>query len=159
MAFFRRNYSGLDIVTPAILSEAVTVLGPALDWFDRSPEAMQLRNQPAPPPRKMSEQMKIQAGLTKDPDSVHTHKDDKPLISMQETAHMAKEAFRKEHNLPSDEEQWKVKAEAISVTTKSGSSIIVEPGSFVNLLHMTQPKQKSIGSERSSCAIDWQRKF
>jgi hypothetical protein len=95
-------------------------LGPALDWFDRSPEAMQLRNQPAPPPRMMSEKMQIQAGLKKDPDSVHTHKDDKPMISMQETAHMAKEATRKKLGLPSEEEEWKTKAESISVTTKSG---------------------------------------
>src|SRR6202035_4015680 len=95
-------------------------LGPALDGFDRSPEAMQLRNQPAPPPRKMSENMMIEAGLKKDPSTIQTHADDKPMISMQETAHKAKEVFRKAHNLPSDEEQWKTKAESISVTTKSG---------------------------------------
>ena len=51
VAYFHRNYPGLQVITAQILSEAVLTLGPALDWFDRSPDAMQLRNQPAPPPR------------------------------------------------------------------------------------------------------------
>jgi hypothetical protein len=93
-------------------------IGEALDWFDRSAEAMQLRNQPAPPPRKLSEQAQIDAGIK--PVRLKGHEADKPMVSMQEAAQKARELFEKQHGLPSEEQLYKNKAEALSVTNRQG---------------------------------------
>ena len=65
VAFIRRNYPKYEVLTPAMLSEAVTVLGDALDFFSAAPEDRVLRNQPAPASResKLSDRAKREAGL------------------------------------------------------------------------------------------------
>jgi hypothetical protein len=46
------NNSGEMMLTPAMLSAAVTTLSNSLDWFSSKPEDHVLRNQPAPPSRE-----------------------------------------------------------------------------------------------------------
>ena len=138
-----------NCVTAAILNEAVLTLGPSLDWFDRSPDAMQLRNQPPPPPKLMTEKIMIEAGLKQDPSTIQTHKDDKPLVSMQEVAHMAKEDTRKKLGLPSEEEEWQAKAELISVTTKSGKFDHTK----------TADIRKSFAKDKTTGEINWKETY
>jgi hypothetical protein len=64
--FVVRNHGAF---TPEALRDAVKVLteSNALTYWDRSPAAMELRNQPALPPRRMSETALIEAGLKQQP--------------------------------------------------------------------------------------------
>jgi hypothetical protein len=117
VAFIRRNYPGQETITPAMLNTAVQTLGEALDWFDRSPESMQLRNQPPPPPRKLSQRMRIEAGLEKEPPPAH--ESTRPAISMEETAKTALAATQKRMGIDPDQE-YRNRAEAISVGNKQG---------------------------------------
>jgi hypothetical protein len=71
---------------------------------------------PKPPqPRQLSEKALIESGQKSDPSTRRSHADDKPLVSMAETAKMAEAMLRKKHGLPSEEEHFKSKAEQISV--------------------------------------------
>jgi hypothetical protein len=74
--FIRRNFPSTEIVTAAMLSEAVTTLDGALDWFSPvdSPDRL-LRNQPAPPSResKLSEKAKREGGLLLPERQVKSH--------------------------------------------------------------------------------------
>jgi hypothetical protein len=148
-AFFHRNYPGQTVVTAAILSEAVLTLGQSLDWFDRSPEAMQLRGQPAPPPKKMTEKMMIEAGLKQDPSTIQTHSDDKPVVPFSEVARQAKEVVRKKLGMPSEEDEWQVKAEQISVTTKSGKFDHTK----------TAEIRKCFATNKTTGKIDWKETY
>jgi hypothetical protein len=119
VAFIRRNYysKGVEHLTPAMLTAAVQTLGDALTWFDRSPDSMQLRNQPPPPPRTMSDRAKREAGMI--PQERQKRADEIPMKTMQEVAAVALAAAQKRMGI-NPEQEWKNKAEAVWVGNRQG---------------------------------------
>jgi hypothetical protein len=121
LAFINAKYPKVatlqEPITSAHLCEAVEVLWDSLTKFSLKPEDNLFRNMPVVE-RKMTKQMRIEAGLERE--MPHAHESTKPAVSMQEVAHRASEAFRKAKGLPSREEQAKTELEALSVNGRQG---------------------------------------
>jgi hypothetical protein len=103
IAYIQRNHASTDIVlTPAMLSSAVTTLSNTLDWFSSKPEDRVLRNQPVPKTReqiqqeKLSDRAKREAGLLPPERQVPSHANDGKVNSLKDLVEFgAKEELRR----------------------------------------------------------------
>ena len=117
--FVNRNYDGVFSIEA--LNAAVTVLTPVLTFYDRSPEAIQLRNVPPPPPRALSVQARRDAGLLPvNPNGSQSHTKDSAPMTPQEIAQQTKAGIMKKLGMPSEEEAWRIKAEALQIMGRRG---------------------------------------
>jgi len=124
VALIHQNYPKVrdaeQVITVEQLQAVVDTLWGSLPKFSTKPEDNVYRNQPVKV-RELSQRQKVEAGLEQDPASRRNdHKDDGKMISMQETARRAKEVHDKRNGIPSEEDQYKVKLEAISVAGRTG---------------------------------------
>ncbi len=143
--FVNRNYNGVFSVEA--LNAAVVMLEPVLTWFSNERE---LRNVPPPPPRNLSRQAKIDAGMIPvNPDGPQSHLKDAPLVSIEETARQAREHFRKMTGQATEEQEWQNKAEALQVSGRQGKTDWPKTDSLRQVFaRNTQTGQ-----------IDWKRTF
>jgi hypothetical protein len=115
--FVNRNYNGVFSIEA--LNAAVAVLSPVLTWF--SDEDRELRNVPPPPPRHLSEQARRDAGLLPvKPNGPQSHVDDQAALTPQEIARQTREAIFKKLGMPTEEQEWQNKAEALQIMGKKG---------------------------------------
>jgi len=80
VAFVLKNYGGKCSIEA--LNNAVEVLGPVLTWFSSDPADREIRNRPAPPPRKLSEKAQREAGML--PERLKGHADDGKFVDPNE---------------------------------------------------------------------------
>jgi hypothetical protein len=113
IAFLQRNYPSQQI-TDAMLTEAITVMWSSLDWFDKSDAATQFRNVLPPPPRRLSHQARIDAGLEL-PEDLRSHTKDSALKN---PAEQMRKIVKKLTGGMEDPEL--LKADQISVTNRHG---------------------------------------
>jgi hypothetical protein len=121
VAFLRRNYPNQPI-TDEMLTTAVETLGftsgapgGSLDWFDKSPEATAFRNVPPPPPRKLSREARIAAGLEIARDPRNHATDGKFRNPVEELRAITKKIVGGAENDP-----FKTKCEGLTVVNRHG---------------------------------------
>jgi hypothetical protein len=125
IVFLKRNYPNQPI-TDAMLTEAIETLGftngvagGSLDWFDKSPSAVVFRNVPPPPPRKLSRQAQIDAGMILAESERPSHaKTDGNFNSPRELIQFMAQEELKRRGITEDPEM--VAADQISVTNRHG---------------------------------------
>jgi hypothetical protein len=111
VAFVLKNYGGKCSIEA--LNHAVEVLSPVLTWFG---DDRQIRNKPAPPPRKFSQQARIDGGLEL-PEDLRSHTKDSALKN---PADLMRKIIKKEIAAAGVEDPDKIASEGILVTTKTG---------------------------------------
>jgi hypothetical protein len=149
MAFLRTKYDfSKTPLSYEMLNEAIVALAGSLTWKDRSPAAMQFRGAyaPQPPkPKQLSEKALIESGQKSDPSMRRSHADDKPLISMAETAEQAKRAYLKVRGIEDPEiAAFRIKAEAISVSNHLGK-----------LDHVKTAELRQIFAKNPDGSVNW----
>jgi hypothetical protein len=104
--------------TAAQLNEAVeTLWDGGLAKFSSKPEDLLFRNIPVVE-KKMSQRARDEAGLV--PVRLKGHSDDKPMVSMEDTAKLAKKIFDKLHGGDPEAMAWRQKREALIVQGRMG---------------------------------------
>jgi hypothetical protein len=102
VAYIFRNHPKVEVITAAMLSQAVVTLGNNLDYFSSKPEDRVLRNQPAPKTREqiqqetLSDRAKREAGLLPPERQIPSHANDGKLNSLKDLVEFsAKEELRR----------------------------------------------------------------